>query len=136
MKVFISYASQDAAVAEQVVTALRQAGIDIWYDKQEIAPGENWGERIAEGLKQSDSMVLLMSPDALHSSRVGWDLDYALGEPTYSNRLITVLVGGEDQFPEQKIPWILRRLKMVRLAGSGAGPEDLSKIAEAIKEVA
>ncbi|MGH9822469.1 MAG: TIR domain-containing protein, partial [Blastocatellia bacterium] len=36
MKVFISYATQDEALADRVVSALQQASIDTWYDKQEI----------------------------------------------------------------------------------------------------
>lgn len=136
MKVFISYSTKDGPLADRVVSALKQASIDTWYDKQEIIPGDNWGEKIAQGLKESDAMVLLLSPDALESPRVKWDLEYALGERAYSNRLITVLVGQQEQFPEEKLPWILRRLKIVRLAGSGTGPEELSKIAEALREVA
>jgi hypothetical protein len=41
MKVFISYAHKDEALAAKVVTSLEKAGLDAWYDKREIMPGDN-----------------------------------------------------------------------------------------------
>ncbi|HEY6327779.1 MAG TPA: toll/interleukin-1 receptor domain-containing protein [Blastocatellia bacterium] len=136
MRVYISYSTKDEPIADQVVSALQRAGIDAWYGKREILPGDNWGEKIAEGLRASDAMVILLSPDSLQSQQARWELEYALGSATYSNRLITVLVGQEDQFPEDRVPWILRKLKVVRLAGSVANADEFGKIAQALKGAA
>jgi TIR domain len=31
--VFLSYASEDTQAAERIATALRRAGIEVWFDK-------------------------------------------------------------------------------------------------------
>ncbi|MGA2397153.1 MAG: toll/interleukin-1 receptor domain-containing protein [Steroidobacteraceae bacterium] len=38
--VFLSYASQDAAAALQLCNALRQAGIEVWFDQSELRGGD------------------------------------------------------------------------------------------------
>jgi TIR domain len=51
--VFLSYASEDAAAALQICTALRGAGIEVWFDQSELR-GEDqesqraWDELIAK----------------------------------------------------------------------------------------
>jgi hypothetical protein len=65
MKVFISYASKDEALASKLVASLEEAGLDAWYKKREILPGDNWAEKISQGLKESNAMVVLLTADAL-----------------------------------------------------------------------
>jgi len=38
--VFLSYASQDSAVARRIADALRAAGIEVWFDQSELRGGE------------------------------------------------------------------------------------------------
>lgn len=136
MKVFISYSRKDEALAEKVVASLEEAGLDAWYDKREIVPGENWAESIARGLKESDAMVVLLTPNSLDSDLVRLDIDFALGENAYNNRLIPVFVGEPADLPSVKIPWIFKHLKSVRLSEYGRDNEQLKQIAYALKEVA
>jgi hypothetical protein len=136
MKVFISYSHKDEALARQVVMFLENAGLNAWYDKREIMPGDNWAEKVAEGLKECDAMVVLLSPDALESDHVRWDISYALGEKAYSRRLVTVLVGDPQEFSKDGFPWILRRLKVVPLPERDNNEDGLRQIAQALKEVA
>lgn len=136
MKVFISYSHKDEFVAEKLVDILKAAGLEAWYDKQEIMPGENWGEKIAEGLKESTAMVVLLTPDALKSSHVLWDISYALGDQAYNRRLIPVLLGSPEEFQNDNFPWILKRLKPITLPDRGNSEAGLKQIAQALKEVA
>jgi len=34
--VFLSYASQDAEAAKRICDALRQAGVEVWFDQSEM----------------------------------------------------------------------------------------------------
>ncbi len=43
--VFLSYASEDAA-AERIATALRSAGIEVWFDRVELRGGDAWDRQI------------------------------------------------------------------------------------------
>ena len=46
--VFLSYASEDAGAAEPIATALRTAGIEVWFDREELRGGDAWDHRIRE----------------------------------------------------------------------------------------
>ena len=49
--IFLSYASQDAEAAERICAALRQAGLEVWFDKGELRGGEAWDASIRRQLK-------------------------------------------------------------------------------------
>ena len=78
-------------------------------------------------------MVVLLSPDALRSSWVRREIDYALSEQRYSNRLIPVL---PKELNEEAVPWILRRLRMVQLGEDTKEEEGIHQIAQALLETA
>lgn len=135
MKVFISYATQDEALATRLVASLESAGLDAWYKKREIMPGDNWAEKIAAGLKESNAMVVLLTPAALESDAVQNSISYALGEKSFSKRLIPVIVDAED-FPADRVPWIFNRLHTVRLSKDGTDEAQFNEIAQVIKDTA
>ncbi len=61
LSVFISYARQDVAVAEQVEAFLRAAGVRVFRDRKDIHSGDNWPHVIEQELRQCQRMVLLLS---------------------------------------------------------------------------
>lgn len=136
MKVFISYSHKDEELARRVAAALDEAGMTTWYDQREIMPGDNWAEKIAQGLRESEAMVVLLTPHALDTLSVRREIEFALGEKAYRNRLIPVLVGNPQEFQEEKIPWILKHLHPITLASPSVNQTDLSRITKALKEVA
>jgi hypothetical protein len=38
----VSYASEDAEAAFKICTALRTAGIEVWFDQSELRGGDAW----------------------------------------------------------------------------------------------
>ena len=44
--VFLSYASQDAEAVARIAEALRAAGIEVWFDKDELVGGDAWDAKI------------------------------------------------------------------------------------------
>ena len=136
MKVFISYSSKDENLATKIVESLEKAGLDAWYKKREILPGDNWAERVASGLKESNAMVVLVTPDALESDAVQSSISYALVEPAFSKRLIPVIVEESEDLLADKMPWIFKRLHTVKLSKDGQNEEQFKEIAQAIKDAA
>ncbi len=135
MKVFISYSHKDAPLARRVADALEEAGLDIWDAEREIVPGDNWAKKVAEGLEESDAMVVLLTPEALESKVIRREIEYALGVKSFSGRLIPVFVDSPGGFPEDSVPWILRHLNVIRLPEQGR-EDGIRQIAEVLKEVA
>jgi hypothetical protein len=48
--VFISYSKQDQVIARRLVQDLHAKGISVWFDEDEIRPGDLIVERITEAL--------------------------------------------------------------------------------------
>ena len=53
LKVFLSYSRKDAAFAQELLTSLELLGFDAYLDKDDIAPGEPWEERLANLIRQA-----------------------------------------------------------------------------------
>jgi TIR domain len=136
MKVFISHAHTDEPLVKKVAAVLEDAGLEVWDDTREIMPGDNWADKVAQALQESDAMVILLTPDALRSRWVRRDIEYALGEQSYRKRVIPVLVGDPQEFPREEVPWILRHLRMIKLAEHTREEEGIRQIAQALLEAA
>ncbi len=132
MKVFLSYAQKDSFLAKQINSALLKNGLEVWNAETEILPGDNFAEKISDALKDSDAMVVLISPESLMSQNVQWEISYALGDKSYNNRVIPVLIGSEDSFSSESIPWILRRLRMIRVPKPEDAGNEINQITEAL----
>src|SRR5881394_3003308 len=50
--VFLSYASQDAEAAKRICDALRQAGVEVWFDQSELRGGDAWDQKIKKQIKE------------------------------------------------------------------------------------
>jgi TolB-like protein/Tfp pilus assembly protein PilF len=59
--VFLSYASQDEADAERIATALRAAGIEVWFDKSELRGGDAWDRSIRQQIRECALFVPVIS---------------------------------------------------------------------------
>ena len=135
MKVFISYSSKDGALAARIASYLERAGLDVWYDKQEIMPGDNWADKIAQGLNESDAMVVLLSEGALSSEFIRRDIDFALSQKPFRRRVVPVFVG--DLWNHQEdVPWIFDRLQSISLKENGKNEDELKQLAQVLKNAA
>lgn len=133
MKVFISYDQADAPLAKKVKDALELDGLKVYGYIRDLP---SIRDIVNQQLKDADAMVVLLTPEATNSMWVRAEIDYALGEKNFRGRLIPVLVGPPERFPENSIPWILRRLKMIKIPERGRYEENIWKITKALKEVA
>jgi hypothetical protein len=135
MKVFLSYSIKDKLWAKKIGSTLRDNGLEVWDADTEILPGDDWGHRISSALKDSDAMVVLISPDSIESQAVRREIEYALGEKSYNGRLIPVLIGPEKNFTEENIPWILQHLNIFRLTKPDQSEKGMFKLAQTLKEI-
>ncbi len=78
MQIFISYASEDHKIAEQIHLALTGAGHDTFFDKDSLPVGQGFHNRIRQAVECSDAFVFLASP---YSTTKG---SYALTELKYA----------------------------------------------------
>lgn len=119
MKVFLSHARKDNALAHQLARQLTRGGFTVWLAEEEIAPGDNWAMKAGKALEDSDWMVILLTPAALESDCLRQDIEFALGARKYEGRVFSVFVGPPLQAGKH-MPWILLRLPH-RLVERGQG---------------
>ena len=60
-RVFISYASEDAARARRLFEGLEGAGFDTWLDKARLEGGDRWDATIEGEIERSDYVLVLQS---------------------------------------------------------------------------
>ena len=133
MKVFISHAYTDEPLVKKIADGLEEAGLEVWDATREVLPGANWTDEVARALKESKAMVVLLTADALRSSWVRREIEYALGEQNYRERLISVLASDPGELKKEDIPWILRHLHLIDMGEYGE-EEGIKQIAQAILE--
>jgi TIR domain len=75
--VFVSYASQDAAVANAVVEHLEQHGIRCWVAPRDVKPGAQYADAIVRAINEAKTMVLVLSQSSVGSSHVGREIERA-----------------------------------------------------------
>ena len=98
--VFISYARSDRHEAERLVRALRADNIVGWMDNADIAAGTSVPSAVRDALKRSSAVVVLLSPRALQSEWVQFEIGAA---EALGKKIVPVLVSGEHlekQFPD------------------------------------
>ncbi len=62
--VFLSYASEDVAAVERIATALRSAGIEVWFDKSELRGGDAWDRQIREQIHDCRLFIPVISANS------------------------------------------------------------------------
>jgi TolB-like protein/Tfp pilus assembly protein PilF len=75
--VFISYASQDAAVANAIVHTLEHAGLRCWIAPRDVTPGGHYADAIMGAISGAKALVLVLSDSALASKHVGKEIERA-----------------------------------------------------------
>jgi len=75
--VFVSYASQDAAVAEAVVAALERHGVKCWIAPRDVVPGTLYADEIVRAINEAAAVVLILSAQAEASPHVGKEIERA-----------------------------------------------------------
>ncbi|MGA2396486.1 MAG: TIR domain-containing protein [Steroidobacteraceae bacterium] len=76
-RVFISYASHDAAAAQKVCSALEGAGFPCWMAPRDVVPGMLYADGIVRAINESTILVLILSEFAIASAHVGKELERA-----------------------------------------------------------
>ena len=128
LKIFISYSRKDsAAFVDELVPGLEVAGFAPFLDRFDIAAGEEWEARLGGLIAQSDTVVFVISPEAVKSEQCTREVDrtHAL-----SKRLLPVVF---KKVPERDVPEKLRRLQWIYFDGQPGFTRPLLQLAEALR---
>lgn len=108
-RVFVSYSHTDIEFVERLVQDIEHAGARPWLDRTDVRDG-SFVARINEGLKNSDWCVVVLSPDALHSKAVDFEVNGAI-ELWLRDRLLGVIPIIAKQVQNDEIPALWGQLQ-------------------------
>jgi hypothetical protein len=79
-RVFISYVRDNAAEAGRLAAELRGYGVDTWINREQLKPGERWGDAIRQGIASGDYFIACFSQE------------YVARNATYMNEELTLAI--------------------------------------------
>src|SRR5713226_4692031 len=95
-KVFVSYASEDFGVAQEVEREVRRRGLDVWLDRHALHAGEEWIKSIDGNISSSDAVIVILTPRSRVSPYVDFEWSYALGKGI---KVIPLLLEPTEKYP-------------------------------------
>ena len=127
---FLSYAREDAFIAERIVRACRKEGLHVFQDIQNLKLGEPWRPALLKGIKSSRCLVVLLSPDSAVSDEVLAEIRAAeeLGKP-----VIPVLVRSKFDALEGPVVERLTLLHSLDATGKNNSLGDIRPLLRALK---
>jgi WD40 repeat protein len=106
-KVFISYSRKDMVFVDKLDAALRARGFEPMIDREQIYAFEDWWKRIEGLVTKADTVVFVLSPDAVTSDICAKEVAFA---GSLNKRFAPVVCRPVE---DSKIPAELRRLNFV-----------------------
>ena len=64
-KIFLSYAHIDLGSAKKIYDDLKRYGLEIWFDKESLLPGQDWEKEIRKAIRECDYFIALLSEKCL-----------------------------------------------------------------------
>ncbi len=92
-QVFISHSSIDTWVAEQIALHIADSGAKSFLDKNDIQHGDNFDDKIREGIFVSNEFLVLLTPWALLRPYIWYEAGLFLGDKKRKARVIGVVHG-------------------------------------------
>lgn len=117
-RVFISYSRKDTQFVDQLQASLTERGFKPWVDRQRLEAGQDWPARIQNEIENCQTMVVVLTPDAIESEWVRREFHEAL---ELRRRVIPIVL---KAIP--RVPIALNLLQRVDFQGDyEAGLKDL-----------
>ena len=89
---FISYSREDTVKQGRVVRELRERGLNIWVDIENLTPGTpTWEREIERAIRGATGIIVLLSPESNNSEWVRREISF--GEQ-HRKRIFPVLIEG------------------------------------------
>jgi hypothetical protein len=86
-----SHANADREWVRGFAESLKRYGVKVWLDELQIPAGESLRDAIEEGLRSSDIVVYIVTPESLKQPNLFFEIGAAVG---MGKRLVAVLPRG------------------------------------------
>jgi hypothetical protein len=125
-KVFISYSRKDMAFADRLETALKARGFEPLIDRTEIYAFEEWWTRIEALITRADTVVFVLSPDAVASDVARREVTFAA---SLNKRFAPIAWRRVD---DKDVPEALAKLNFIFFDDQARFEQSADRLAEAL----
>jgi TIR domain/Protein of unknown function (DUF4019) len=117
MNIFLSYASEDRRVAEEIHLALIGAGHRVFFDGESLPPGGDFISRIECAVRESDAVVFLISRHSVAKGSFALtELQYARGKWAHpKGKILPIKI---DDIDFEQIPAYLKAVTVLEPRGN------------------
>jgi tetratricopeptide (TPR) repeat protein len=126
-RIFISYSRKDMAFANRLEAALKVRGFEPLIDRTEIYAFEDWWKRIETLIGQADTVVFVLSPDAVTSAVALKEVAHAA---TLNKRFAPIVC---RRVEDSATPEALRRLNFIFFDDPNRFEASADRLAEALQ---
>ncbi|HYK03525.1 MAG TPA: toll/interleukin-1 receptor domain-containing protein [Thermoanaerobaculia bacterium] len=140
--VFVSYASEDRAFAKAIADALSARGLDVWFDRDELGSGDDFGRKIESAIDRCAVFVPVISKACGDSRRFFFQewraaIDVAK-KASFTARFVMPVVIDDIAYDDERVPREFRGVHWERVAAAGPEPrwvEEVRKEVRAFRKV-
>ena len=126
-RVFISYSRKDLGFADRLEAALKARGFEVLIDRTEIYAFEDWWKRLQALIGSADSLVFVLSPDAVASREALREVEYGA---SLNKRFAPIVF---RRVENNTVPEGLRRLNFIFFDDPEAFDASADRLAEALQ---
>jgi TolB-like protein len=133
--VFLSYASQDVEAARRICEALREVGMEVWFDQSELRGGDAWDRRIRREIGACALFIPIISANT-HARLEGyfrreWKLAIGRTHDMAEEKAFLLPVVIDDTDPlEANVPEPFRALHWARVPGGEVAPTFVARVSQ------
>ena len=124
--IFISYSRKDASFVDHLEASLIERGFSPKIDRSDIYAFEDWWKRIEDLIVKADTIVFVLSPDALSSDICRKEVEFAAA---LKKRFAPIVF---RQVDAKTVPDELARLNFIFFDDEAGFEESADKLAEAL----
>ena len=109
-QVFLSYSSADKPAVEEVGRRLLKEGIEAWFDKWHLIPGDPWQPAIENALAESETCAVFVGPRGVgpwQNEEMRAAIDRRVRDSNKRFRVIPVLLPGAQRAERSSLPTFL-----------------------------
>ena len=129
-RLFLSHAGEDAAAVKDLAARLRQAGVGVWLDVDELRPGDDWMQALEDALAGSDAFAVYIGRSGI-GRWIGREVRVALDRNAKDPRFRFIPILGPGADPET-LPRFVAQHHWLDLRQGEPQPEEVRKLVASI----
>jgi WD40 repeat protein len=134
--VFLSHATLDKPVVEDLARRLRTLGFEPWLDKWNLIPGEPWQTAIENALEECAACAVCLGPSGTgpwQNEEMRTAIDRRVSDRSRHFRVIPVLLPGSERGEASRLPAFLRATTWVEFRDTLDDDKALHRLVSGIR---